>query len=438
MEEILRQQPTFDPLSHEQAATIEAQAERILDEVGFEIREQPDLRELFRAAGATIRDERVHIPPGLARDIVRESAPRRFAQRARNPQRSVSYGAGATNFAPAYGPPFVHDLHGRRRYARLEDFRNFAKLSQTSDGLDFTGGIYCEPSDTASLTRHLDMMMALLTLTDKPLKGFIRTPTQVADSLEMTRIAFGEEVFNSECCLLNLFNIESPLILAGPIAEGLRLTAEANQAVLISSYSMMGMTSPVTMGGALALMLAEITAGAALTQLVRRGAPVICGIYAVPFSMTAMRPVFGAIESHFAMMAGAQLARRLGLPFRADGAVTSAKLPDAQAAQDAALGFQAAIYSGSDFVLHSAGWLEAGLAISYEKFLADCRILSRVRRELASLRTNFSPAPPEDDTDDLPDCRAVLDAYERPPMDSDVEEKLSSFVADRKRLYIAA
>lgn len=437
MDDILRAQPTFDPLDEEAVAKVVAQADRILDDVGIEIRDHPEIRDLFRAAGAAIREQRVHFPPGLAWDIVRESAPRRFRQLARNPARSVEYGAGTTVFAPANSPPFVHDLDGRRRYARFEDFRNFTRLTQASDALDHAGGMHCEPSDTAGLTRHLDMLQTLLSDTDKPVKGFIRTPDQVSDSLEMVRLVFGEDAFRDNCCLINLFNIESPLVLAGPIAEGMRRTAEAGQAVLISSYSMPGMTAPVTTAGALALMLAEVSAGAALTQLVRPGAPVICGIYAVPFSMTAMRPVFGAIESHYIAMAGAQLARHLVIPFRTDGAVTSAKLTDAQAGWDAGYGMQTAILAGADFVLHTAGWLEAGLAMSYEKFLSDCRMLARTRAALAPLRDNLS-ADDAGEVESEADCRAILADFTPPPMPADTAEALAAFVARRKTDYIGS
>ena len=69
-----------------------------------------------------------HVP------LARANEPRRakFTQHARNPARSVVIGGKNTVFAPAYGSPFVRNLDEGRRYARIEDFRNFVKLAYMS------------------------------------------------------------------------------------------------------------------------------------------------------------------------------------------------------------------------------------------------------------------------------------------------------------------
>jgi trimethylamine--corrinoid protein Co-methyltransferase len=70
--------------------------------------------------------------------------------------------------------------------------------------------------------------------------------------------------------------------------------------------------------------------------------------------------------------AAAALARRLGVPFRSGGGLCGSKLPDAQAAYEAANTLQTAALAGVNFMLHTAGWLEGGLAMGYEKFIMDC------------------------------------------------------------------
>src|SRR5258707_15134376 len=67
----------------------------------------------------------------------------------------------------------------------------------------------------------------------------------------------------------------------------------------------------------------------------------------------------------------AALARRLGVPFRSGGALCASKIPDAQAGYESANTLIPACLGGVNFVLHTAGWLEGGLAMGYEKFVMD-------------------------------------------------------------------
>jgi trimethylamine--corrinoid protein Co-methyltransferase len=89
-------------------------------------------------------------------------------------------------------------------------------------------------------------------------------------------------------------------------------------------------------------------------------------------SMQTGAPTFGTPEPALVLYTVAALARRLGVPFRSGGSLTSSKLPDAQAAYESANTLQPTVLGGVNFVLHAAGWLEGGLALGYEKFILDC------------------------------------------------------------------
>jgi len=172
----------------------------------------------------------VHVPRGLAREIVRRSAPREFTQHARNPARSVQIGASHTVFAPAYGPPFVSDLDGGRRYGTLEDFRNFVKLTYASPWLHHSGGTVCEPVDVPVNKRHLDMVFAHIRYSDKPFMGSVTSAARAADSIEMCRLLFGADFVESHCVILGNVNVNSPLVLDGEASRVIRTYAAANQA----------------------------------------------------------------------------------------------------------------------------------------------------------------------------------------------------------------
>jgi trimethylamine--corrinoid protein Co-methyltransferase len=150
-----------------------------------------------------------------------------------------------------------------------------------------------------------------------------------------------------------------------------RAYAEANQAVMMTPFILAGAMSPATVAGTCAQTLAESLAGMAYVQLVRPGAPVVLGSFASSMSMQSGAPTFGTPEPALVLYVMAALARRLGVPFRSGGALTSSKVADAQAAYESANTMQPTMLAGVNFVLHAAGWLEGGLTMGYEKFVLD-------------------------------------------------------------------
>ena len=185
---IVRGIPTYDILSEESLIRIEATADRILAETGIEFRDDPEALTLWRAAGADVQGTLVKFPPGLLRELV-STAPREFTQHARNPANNVQIGGKNVVFAPAYGSPFVMDLDKGRRFGTLEDFQNFIKLAQGSPWFHHSGGTICEPTDIAVNKRHLDMVMAHLTLSDRPFMGSVTAEERAATMYWANRLS---------------------------------------------------------------------------------------------------------------------------------------------------------------------------------------------------------------------------------------------------------
>ncbi len=367
---IERNIPNFEILNEEALQIIEANAETVLEEIGVNFVENPGALELWRAAGADVRGERVHIPRGLARKLI-ATAPKSFTQQARNPERNVEIGGKGLVLAPVYGPPFVRDSEGGRRYATIEDFRNFVKLGYMSKWLHHSGGTVCEPTDVPVNKRHLDMLLAHMTLSDKPYMGSVTEPSRAADSVEMSKILFGSDFVDQNTVMTSLININSPMTFDGIMMGALEVYAKANQAAIISPFIVGGAMAPVTVAGTLTQVLAECLAGVAYSQLVRPGAPVIMGAFVTSIDMNSGAPTFGTPEAAHITYGAGQLARRLGLPYRSGGGFTGSKLPDAQAAYESANSLNMALLSGVNFMLHACGWLEGGLVSSYEKFVMD-------------------------------------------------------------------
>jgi trimethylamine--corrinoid protein Co-methyltransferase len=373
---ITRKIPVYEVLGEEGLALIEHNADTILEEIGIEFREDAEALEAWKAAGADVAGERVRMPRGLCRSLIRASAPRQFTQHARNPARNVEIGGPHTVFAPAYGSPFIHNLDEGRRYARIEDFRNFVKLAYQSKSLHHSGGTICEPVDLPVNKRHFDMVYSHMKYSDKCFMGSVTHPERAKDTVEMAKILFGDAWLDPatgrpRTFVTSLINVNSPMTYDATMLGALKVYARANQACIVTPFILAGAMSPVTVAGTATQTLAEALAGMAFMQLLNPGCPVVFGSFASSLSMQSGAPTFGTPEPALVLYVMASLARRLGVPFRSGGSLCASKIPDAQAAFESAQTLLPTCLGGVNFVLHTAGWLEGGLAMGYEKFVMD-------------------------------------------------------------------
>ncbi len=381
---IERNIPNLEILNEEALEIIEANAETVLEEIGVMFVENPGALQRWRDAGADVQGERVHIPKGLARELIK-TAPSKFTQIARNRDRDVEIGGNTMVLAPVYGPPFVNDLKGGRRYATMADFEIFVKLGYMSKWLHHSGGTVCEPTDVPVNKRHLDMLYAHMTLSDKPFMGSVTEPSRAVDSVEMSKILFGADVVEQNTVMTSLININSPLTFDSTMMGALEVYAEAGQASIISPFIVGGAMAPVSVAGTLTQCLAEGLAGVAYSQLVRAGSPAIMGAMVTSIDMNSGAPTFGTPETSQITYGMGQLTRRLGLPYRSSGSFTGSKIPDAQAGYETANSLNMGLLSGVNFMLHSCGWLEGGLSASPEKFVLDADQLGILHKMAAGV-----------------------------------------------------
>jgi trimethylamine--corrinoid protein Co-methyltransferase len=367
---VTRAIPYYAMLDEDALARIESQAFRLLQQVGVEFRDDPDSLRRWQEAGAEVAGTRVRAAPELVRSLL-ATAPAEFVQVARNPARSVRIGGRHQVFAPVYGPPFVRDLERGRRYGSLEDFHRLVKLTHQLAPLHHSGFVTCEPCDVPVSKRHLDMLLAHMTLTDKPHLGAITEKSRAEDSIAMARLLHGAEVFDQHCVIMGNVNTNSPLLVDKVVTEAAAVYCGAGQGIIAVPFILSGAMGPVTTAAAIAQALAEAMIVGAYTQLVRPGAPFILGNFLSSMNLRSGAPTFGMPEPLMSNLAIGQLARRLNLPLRCGGALTASKLADFQAAAESADSMLSTILGGANFVLHAAGWLEGGLATGYEKLVLD-------------------------------------------------------------------
>ncbi len=368
---VKRRVPVYSVAPEQTLALIENNADQVLAEIGIEFRDDPEALDIWRQAGASLDGERVRFEPGMLRQIIQSNAPAEFIQYARNPAKNVHISKDTAVFAPAYGPPFVRSLDEGRRYATIEDFRNFVKLTYMSPALHHSGGTVCEPVDLPVNKRHLDMVYSHLKYSDKPFMGSVTSGARAQDTVDMAKIVFGDDFVDANACVISLINVNSPMTFDDTMLAALKVYAKHGQGTVVSPFILSGAMSPVTIIGTCTQILAEAMAGMAFAQLVRAGAPVIFGTFSSSISMQSGAPTFGTPEPSLVLYICAELARRLGVPFRSGGGLCAAKISDAQAAYESANTLQTAMLAGVNFMLHTAGWLEGGLVMGYEKFILD-------------------------------------------------------------------
>jgi trimethylamine--corrinoid protein Co-methyltransferase len=377
------QMPRYEILSEDAMATLDKGWRRLVTELGVEFMSQRAL-DLLAAAGQRVEENKVFFDPEWILEQVAK-APREFDVQARNPANTIHIGGDSMAFGAVYGPPFVREGEVRRD-ATMDDFRRFTKLSQSFSVLDSAGGVVCEPNDTPLDSRHLDMTYALQTLTDKIYMGNVVSGVNARDTIAMGEILFGgREAIEKTPVSISLVNCNSPLRWDDRMLDALFEYAAAGQAVVLTPFILMGAMSPVTIPAALVQQIAEALSGIALAQLIRPGAPVIFGSFLSNIDMQSGSPTFGTPESGIGLLCTGQIARRFGLPFRTGGGLTSSQVPDAQAGYEALMTMLPTFLAGTNWVMHSAGWLEGGLVAGFEKFVLDCEIVQMLQAEFTPL-----------------------------------------------------
>lgn len=475
---IKRKIPHFDILDEETLEKLDAQVDWLIKDVGIAFRDDPEALEFWRKQDVIIEEDIIRADPQWIRSLCAK-APREFTQISRNRDKSVRIGGASQVFAPIYGAPFVRDLEGGRRYGDFEAFENLVKLAYMHPNLHHTGLVICEPCDVPVSKRHLDMVRAHLTLSDKPFLGAITEMSRAQDSVEMAQIVFGKEFMGENCVIMGNVNTNSPMLIDKVVTQAVRVYCGAGQGIVVVPFILSGAMGPLSTAASVTQALAEAMMVCAYAQLIRPGAPFVLGNFLSSMSLKSGAPTFGMPEPVISNYAIGQMARRLGLPLRCGGSLTASKIEDAQAAYESADSMHSTMLAGANFVLHSAGWLEGGLCVGFEKLIMDADRLGSYQKILsqgldvsedAFARDGYEEVPPGghflgsahtmrnystafydaqlSDNENVEsweegggkDMRTraharwndMLAAYEAPPMAGDIKEALDDYVARRK------
>ncbi len=305
--------PRYEILSEEAMATLDRGWRRIVAELGIEFL-LPEAVELLRDAGQIVEEEnRVRFDPEWILEQVAK-APREFELQARNPANNAHIGGGFAWCCSRRSAncQFIRE-DDVRRDAKMADFENLVRLAQFFPELDSPGGTICEPEDRPLDSRHLDMVYALQTLSDKPYMGSVTSGPNAADTIRMGEILFGgREAIERAPVSISLINVNSPLRYDDRMLAAMFEYVKANQAVVITPFLLMGAMSPVSLPATLVQQIAEALAGIALAQTIRPGAPVVFGSFVYNTDMQSGSPSFGTPRSGIGVLCTSQIAAYSG------------------------------------------------------------------------------------------------------------------------------
>lgn len=370
--------PPMNVFSADEIANMHDTALRTLEELGLKVL-HAEARAIYAKGGARVDEDNEMVYIG--RDMVEAAlltAPRSITCRAGSRHRDLVLELGTIAFQPGAGAPHATDLERGRRPGSARDYREYTQLAHHFDVFQMMSPSV-EPQDVATHLRHYFTTEAQLTLTDKFPFLFSRGTPQAMDNFEMMRDFRGlsDDEFMATPHAYTIINTNSPRTLDLPMAQGLIDFARYGQLSIVTPFTLMGAMAPITVAGAITLSHAEALAAMTLVQLVNPGAPICYGTFTSNVDMKSGAPAFGTPTHFQASLAAGQLARHIGLPWRS-AAGSASNLNDVQAANENQFGLWGCLMAGATVIIHSAGWLEGGLSVSYEKLVTDAEVLNMV------------------------------------------------------------
>jgi len=374
-------------LSDEQCEQIKLAAFEVLQKTGARFHE-PEAVQILRTAGCTVCDgTRVHFPGDLIEQAL-GSAVREFTLYTRDGQPAIEVGSGRAHFGP--GPTccnFIDPATGQRRLFVKNDAALTARVCDRLDNIDYVMSLGCI-SDVPQEKADIHEFEAMVRETTKPIMSWSFSRQSLARIHRMCAVVKGSaEAYSREPFMIFYAEPISPLQHSAEAAQKLIYCAREGIPLVYTPCPIAGGTAPVTLAGVLVQNLAETLGGVVLSQLIRKGTPIVVGGVVSILDMRTTILAYGAPELSLLSAAATEMARHLGLPMFGTAGCTDAKCLDQQAAAEAATSIVFAALSGADFV-HDVGYTESGMTGSLEQLVMGDEIIAMARHIVRGIRVD--------------------------------------------------
>lgn len=377
----------FRVLSDDQIEEIYLGALEVLERTGVKIYQDRALA-LLREAGCHVSEgNRVRIPPALVKEALL-SAPSRIGIASRQGERSMLLEDGKVYYGPGPTCPNILDPYTKQRRKFVKnDARNTAKLCDALPNIDFVmslGSI----SDVPQSLADLHEFEAMVTNSLKPIVAWAFYVESMEAIYNMClAISGSEEDFRRNPFMIFYAEPNTPLYHGKDAIDKLLFAAEKAIPIIYTPCPIAGGTAPATLAGMLVDAVAECLSGVVISQLVRKGAPIIIGGVVSIMDMTTTILSYGAPELALASAALAEIARWLKLPMFSTAGCTDSKSLDEQAALEVAINLLMAGLSGANLV-HDVGFLESAMTGSQDLLVLSDEIIGMVKRIVRGIRVD--------------------------------------------------
>ena len=359
----------------------------ILEETGMKFY-HPEILEILEHKGVKVSGKTAFFTQDQIMKWIKK-APSNFTLYARNPKYNMFIGGDHIEYAAGYGAPAIIEIDGTKRNALLSDYVKFLKLVHQTDYFRINGGILVQPSDLDPANSYPIMLYSTIAHSDKCIMGGPGGVRETRIVMEILSILFGgRENLIAKPRIISIINTTSPLMIDKDSLDTLLIYARNGQPVMITPSTMAGTTGPVTLAGTIALANAEALAGIAVTQMIRKGAPVMYGFMSDTADMRTCDIGRGSPEGALCFTYGARLGKFYGLPCRGGGANNSAKGLSVQSGYESMMVMLPTCLERMNLIIHSAGMLDADAAMSYEKFIIDLEIIGMIQRFIKDITIN--------------------------------------------------
>ena len=377
--------PHFRKLSDDQVERLHHASLEILERTGVRLFE-PEALELLKKKGVRVEDgNRVRIPAGLV-EWALSIAPKSTVLYDRHGKPVMPLEGYNVFYGPGSDCPNVIDVRtGERRRGTLQDIVDAMIVCDALPNIDFLMS-FCIASDLPPEASDRNQMRAMLMNSAKPILFVTIEFEGCIDAIRMAEaVAGGTEQLRLNPICACYINVTHPMRHNREALQKLLFLAGKGLPTTYTPVVLRGATGPVTAAGAIALANAGELAGLVLAQLKREGAPVILtgGVN----DMMDMKTTVDAYSDPTNRVMLVELAHRYGLPIFGLTGCSDSKIPDEQAAAEAAFSIILETLAGSQMA-HDVGYLEGGMCNSIEQMVIGDELIAYTKHFMHGLQIN--------------------------------------------------
>lgn len=304
--------PSVNVLTREQVDRIHTSSLEILSKTGIRVDGEKAL-ELFVSHGARVSGNRVFPDHNLVQWAIDAAPPlveiyNRLGEKAftlgGEKERGTRFGVGVTNLH--YQDPMTDKIMP----FSIRHMESAVRLGNTLEQFDViaTPGI---AQDLNPTTADLFAVLEMTANTTKPLVLLISENKCFAPAMNLLEHLHGD--LASRPFVIPYFNPITPLVLNQGTVDKMMDTIGRGLPFIYNNYGMSGATAPITPGGTLALLNAELLAGVLFSQLIKEGCPIIPGCLPAGFDMKTMMSIYTP-HTMVLNLACAEMMNHYGLP----------------------------------------------------------------------------------------------------------------------------